>query len=440
MIDEDLLIHKLTHSSQEAVYAWLEGNAKVEYPEYCKLENALLSLNSPLITLGLALFGKDADVAHKIYQKNDVTLKKAVLSGVSIEGKWREGWVEKSGLLTELVQNRDKELLSVFLKNQKIHIFTILNFLKQEKQFCNLEHEFYFALLNEAFRNNIFPKWYSKESIMCIVDPLGGWIHDSNACDFFEKDIIKISKACWSLFETLPTTSSTACWLSLVAENLIPKCPDGLNPEKTAQRWISTDAANAKDPFGGDYFENCRTLLGTLFEGDELKNHPDLALRKSYYRKFQFESPEDLKPLLARDGDAFIEAASTNLWLYRNCDFREQLSECIKSSSREYGKFSEYKDRFEAISKAIPHWFLDEEGSGVVSVDHITDPVLKQNYIFKHLLKKIESLSVAHKKNYEVSSENIQQIRQSITHLSSRIEWIFWAALGTGMWLLFRAG
>lgn len=214
--------------------------------------------------------------------------------------------------------------------------------------------------------------------------------------------------------------------LSHIGENLVATRPDNFNVVKTAKRWESTPAPDdAKE-----YFDNCRTLIGTLIKGDWLKDNSDIALRKSYYRKFKFESPEDLTPLLEKDRDSFIEAASLNLWLYQNRRFREKLRECISSRSPEYGKFLEYDHRIEAISKAIPEWFFGDEGDEGVSVNHIADPLLQQFYKIEHLSKRIETMSATIEENKELFSMDLATNKRLINTLISEFRMAIWAIVG----------
>ena len=406
MNDIEVTTHRLLHSTPDEVFKWLEESLSNRHSPIPELERALLDRKLPLITLGLALFGRDQYVVAEIYNSGDNTLKKAVLSGVSVKS-YSECWVRSSGLLENLVENKNIVLLVSFLRNKHIPEDIYLNLFDQKGEFKDLEQEYFLDLLGTAKSNEIFPKT-EEEKFICQISALQ--IYDRN---LNEKFITKLSKAHWRLFDSLQPTARAAANLDrwsgcLIVDSALK------DPLKTIARW---KGENASDRDSSD-FEDCRFRLGTLIKSNNFKDHADIALRKSYYATFHFTSPDALTAMLERDGDDFIESACENIWLYQNQALRHRLIECVVKHSFVYHRGLIYERTRDLLFKIMPQWFFDEIGPDAIYLEHIKEPQKLLSYAVSHFAKRFK---ITREQDENKLDKLLQSLLQSQALLANRV-------------------
>jgi hypothetical protein len=415
MNDIEVTTHRLIHSTPDEVYRWLEESLSNRHSPIPELERVLLDRKLPLVTLGLALFGRDHQVVAEIYNSGDNTLKKAVLSGVSVKS-YLECWVRSSGLLAHLIENKNKDLLASFLRNKHIPEDVYLNFFEQKHEFKDLDQEYFLDLLWEAKSNELFPKT-EEEKFICQISPLQIYDRHLN-----EKFITKLSRAYWQLFDNLQPTARAAGILNSWAGCLIVEDSALKDPLKTIARWKGENSSERES----SEFQDCRFRLGTLIRSNNLKDHADIALRKSYYATFNFKSPDALTAMLEKDGDDFIESACENIWLYRSQALRHRLIECVVKHSFVYHRGCIYERTRDLLHKIMPEWFFDENGADAIYLEHVKDPQKWLCYGVNHFAKRVESLVNSTGEQEENKLDKLLQAQALMTSRLSELKSIIY--------------
>jgi hypothetical protein len=391
MENQDLIAFQLSNSQPEAVFEWLKNNLPTKLNRFGndrnKLEVTLLRLNNPLIKMGLARFGLDKEVAKEIFATGEPLLRKAVISGPSISNHFRS-WLDELNVVKSLLAENNKELLFSLLSSTYLPFSIFEDLYERRGDFKGLEDDFFMDLIGSSLNSN-FPYIFSEGWVRAIVDVGSSFETEGIELDF--TDIYKRSQLAWGLFESLPTTSRAAAVLSGLSDRILRAKPYKFDVLKNIQKWEAP--ASIEEDIQLEYFQGCRTALGTLLEAEKLKDlceSEDSALRMSYYSAFRFEEPTELDKYNKRDGNLFIEAALNNAWLYRSLDFREALLDCCRGV--EFAA-SGFRWRSEQLSKIVPHWYFDELGEGKLYTGHIENPIEAQSFRIIEIEKSIKRIS-----------------------------------------------
>lgn len=356
----DITTYRLVHSSPDNVFEWLKNNSddknKNVYDDYEIIENELLKRNDPLINLGLALYGQSNKVGHQLYQTGDKTIKKAVLSGISIFSDY-ETWLIETDILRTLLNSFDKDLLKALFANQNIDEDLLVNLYEKTDLFSDLNDEQWNALL-----------WASIHNKRISTN------HNDDFCDgYSEYCYEKVFTSAWKLFESLPANPKNAALLSRLSGKLVKVKPHDMDIKNTIVKW----------KIEGLESEECRQTLADFIEVfsedfKNLKNSGDPALRKSYYRRFSPEKPEEIRQCYNKDKDVFLFDALENQNLYKEEKIRHELDQCCwdytRSNSNKYDLIiiNIYKDRSDMHRKNNPKWFIDND-----FLNDIEDPILR---------------------------------------------------------------
>lgn len=294
MKNQDFLIYRLTHTSQEAVYSWLENNRpkqdKSLFGDDRKaLENSLLLRDEPLIKIGLALFGFEAETGLKLYRESDELIRKAVLSGPTIRSGHGDSWVESEGILNELLDSKNIDLLGALLSNPGIDDKLLVDLFEKDGSFEKIDDAFWFELVLKATSNH-------RLSTPCTEGRMDGWSEHSYK---------SVLSAGWKLFEKFPVNDNSASILSRLGERLVPYKPQDMEVAEVIERWYKDDAE--KEP---EYYSSCRNALANLlavFE-NEVKDSKDIAIREPYCRRFSPQKKEEERELFEKDGEIPFDA------------------------------------------------------------------------------------------------------------------------------------
>jgi hypothetical protein len=390
MKNQDLIAFQLSNSQPEAVFEWLENNLPKKVTPFGndrhELEVTLLRLNNPLVKMGLARFGIDKEVAKEIYATGEPLLRKAVISGPSISAHFRS-WLDELNIVKSLLAENNKELLFSLLSSTYLPFSIFRDLYERRGDFKDLEDEFFLDLIGSSLNSN-FPYIFSEGWVRAIINPGSNFDTEGIELDF--TDIYKRSQLAWALFESLPTTPRAAAVLSGLSHRILRAPPCGLDIFKNIEKWKTP--TGIEQEYQREWFEECRTALGSLLESEKLKNlcnNDDPALRKSYYSFFEFEDPSELKKLKKKDRKLFIYAALDNAWLYRSLNFREALFECCRG----FFATSDFNWRSKQISQIVPHWYFDEIGEGKLYTGHIENPIEAQLIRIIEIEKSIKRIS-----------------------------------------------
>ena len=396
MENEEFQKYWLTHANTNAVFEWLRAQ-KPRFGVWSgkseEIETVLIERHEPLINLGLALYATDLsdETSLSLFRNNDRTIKKAALSG-DISG-FLHSWVERHGILDEILDSFDAELLKYLLSNESIPDDLLVSLYKREKLFNSLTDEQWLTAI--AFTT-------SNPRISTLLDELP-W----DGFEYFR--YCEVFTAGWKLFETLPVNEKSAAVLSHLGENLVPDKSNDMDVFATIKRW-KVEGNDESDGLINSYVK-CRYVLAKLIgcgawavkdrfreaigtEFESLKDSDDLALRLSYYRRFRAHEPEEVRKLFEKDNDKFLNVALYNTNLYVNEAIRDELNKCCQDYEDPYHA-SSHLESFDAqvkrLTKEHPEWFPDFEGE--ITFDEVEDPLLRTNKRLEHLQQQTKILS-----------------------------------------------
>ena len=420
MQNHEFLIYRLSHASQEVVYSWLEDNQPRQgYPSFRshshseELEESLLSRKEPLVKLGLALYGYEGATGIKLYKESDEFIKKAVLSGTTIRTPIHSvSWLVSTGILSELLDLKNLDLLGKLLSNPNIDVKILVNLYQKEKIFNKVDDEFWLELLDKSFDNPILSTLYDNSHYKQGSGDLNDYTYSS------------VFEAGWKLFEVLPVNDDSAYLLSYLGRKLVPRYSPPMNVTKVIERWKIHNTDN-------DYsYSLCRTALANCIfdfetEFKNLKDSTDFALRKSYYRRFSPLKKEEVRELFEKDNNIFLESALENKILYRKKDIRHELFECCYDykypdhlmDSPHY--LHTFERHVEQLSKAYPEWFEDLDGE--IPVDAIEDPMDRANKQLSHIVRKMNKISEKLFETRDEESPLFEEIRNSLNRIEGYV-------------------
>ena len=221
-----------------------------------------------------------------------------------------------------------------------------------------LERTGYFAELDE--RNYMFMLYNLGENARLSTPYddtfLDGW------SDFTYHEVFK---AAWQLSTSVPANQEWAYVLMSLLRKTQPPV-NFENVEEVIERWrIDPTNDNEDDYYSPGNAFDLRSRLADLLKADEkLLNSPDLALRKSFYRRFSPWEFENWPDFLEKDGEAFVENAIENISLWESSTERRKLREVAWDCPDPYSSMSMpnmYRGRAEWLEKEHPEWFQLED-------------------------------------------------------------------------------
>lgn len=383
MENQTFQIFRLLHSSPNEVFNWLEANKPIKKKSIFdsdreELEKALIARNEPLINLGLALFGFEANTGIALFQKEDTTIKKAVLAGTTVGSGLGNTWVESSGELNKLLDRFDKELLVSFIANENIKDSLLTDLYERKAPFDRLDDEKWYTLLWASIGNRRISTPYDDS----WMDGFGEYLYG------------RVFSTAWKLFEVLPVDKESAALLAHLGEKLVPDKPHDMDVLAVIKRWHIEE----KDEHV-DYFELCRLAIANLIKEFEeqfksFKDSDDIALRLSYYRRYRAHKPENVRELFEKDNDKFLDEALNNKNLFQTEDIRDELRQCCwdyKDPHHDLLYPNIFNSRVEYYTKEHPEWFKDWDGE--MPLDEVEDPISKANIQLNLLNERVKSIS-----------------------------------------------
>jgi hypothetical protein len=441
---DEFEIFRLKNSSPESVFNWLRENRPVNKSDFSSLsgpdreeiEKELLSLKQPLIDLGLAFYGYEAETGLELFKQDNRTIKKAVLAGTTVGRGLTTSWVEDNGVLKQLVKDFDKDLLAAYISNKNIKDDVLVNLFEKSEYFNSLSEEKWITLI-----------WLSTSNKRLSEPYDDSWM--DGASEYLYN---KVFTSAWHLFETLPVNKKSAAMLSQLGEQLVANKPHDIDVMAVLQRWKNDEASEEKSL--SDSFLWCRYHLAKLFPdyGSEFKalvDSGDLALRQSYYTRFRPDKPEDIRKYYDKDGEEFLFFAVENERLYFSEETRKALHDCCwdnKDSDLLYPNL--FNSRSDYFKKKHPDWFEDEYG--YLPIDQIEDKdeldkiqlrySIKLQEKIQELTRKIEGLEYSFQERGN-SSEGMNQMVDHLLTGKSRKGWFswIWAILGAAIaYLILR--
>lgn len=361
-MDRTAATYLLINAAPEYVFDWLKGHSNpsnlfsIDSKE--ELEQALLSRNEAVIDLGLALYGSEPSTGQTLLNKDIFEIKKAVLSGTTIIGRFsRKPWIENTGFLTEVLsvftdtnneneRDKAKQLLECLFKNRHIPRVTLENLYTKSSVFSDLDETNWTTLIAFSTTNPLLSEPY----IETYMD--GGAEYSFN----------KLFGHAWKLFETLPVNTRNSSILYSLGNSLVTDGAYGIDPYSIAERWTS---ANTDENEDYSYIRTTVASLIQVFSEDfkNLKRNEDIAMRRSYYQRQPYPTLEDIKEGVEKDGGQFLEAAMQNKHFFIKEEIRSALRKACWDFPDERSDMI-YPNRFKSMEgqflSSNPEWFVDE--------------------------------------------------------------------------------
>ena len=451
MENHEFKMYWLSHASPDAVFEWLRNQEHHDsYQE--EIDKVLIGRDEPLINLGLALWGYRPETGARLFKNGDRTIKKAVMSGRSIQHAFRGGLFqvkEWQGVLMRLLDSFDENLdiLESYFSNEFIRDRLLVALYERQTPFDELTDEQWFKAIGCTISN---PR---------LNTPYHGLM------DFFaDMSYHHVFTAAWKLFETLPVNETSVFVLELLGEKLLPVKPHDMDVLATIRRWDvegSSQDSSIEVGYLGE-FGMCRynlaRLIGTYTsEFKSLKDSDDIALRRSYYQRFRPRNQEEIRELFEKEKEKriFLNAAIENLNLFMSEDFRSQLRECClegrKSSSAlgfgNLGILQSFLDKCDRLKQLHPEWFPDYNGR--LPFDDVNDPVLRTDKRLEFLQKKVNTITQKLVESEDddqqtligevkaILSESNQRLTERLSSLTTQSKTISWGGLIIGLLIGF---
>jgi hypothetical protein len=387
----------LNHCSPDKAYEWLSTNwrspegARASLSERWELERErkvleylLLSRKNPLIDLGLAQFGCTPYVLRTVFARGGAGVRCAVLANPLLfdSSLLREDSVINLRAIIKRGNRRELEALALNAHLPDAFYEHLINRTEYFAELSELDYKFMLYRLGDNARlSTPYDDTY-----------LDGW-------DDYKYH--GVFTAAWQLSATVPTTQEWAAVLVHLLYNA--QLPVGFKDvEHVIERW-RIDAPKKEDDryYNPGYGFDLRSRLADLLEADErLLNSPDLALRRSFYRRFSPWKFKNWPEFLEKDGEEFVqEAVRGNFSLWKTAEERDRLRQVAWDCPDPHSDMmvpNIYRGREKSLRKEHPEWFYDKDD------EHSADPsavARRIEKLLKSIDEKLENLSVGQKRS-----------------------------------------
>lgn len=334
----------LRHCSPREIYEWLSASQisleefkdsfeKIECDQTI-LERLLLRRRHPLIDLGLAQFGSAPRTLRTVFARGDKGVRCAVLANPFL---FRSK--QPAVGLDEITNRGDRQEIEALALNAHLSDFCYSSMINRTESFSELDEHNYKFLLSRLGEN---PR-LATPSDDGYLDGSHEYVHH-----------LKVFTDAWKLTITVPATQEWAYTLCRLLSRAEP--PMGIESlEQIIERWRID-----RDPdYDSDYAFQLRSRLADLLDANEqLLKSTDLALRRSFYRRFRPWLFEDWCSYLAKDGDDFLQEIIVNLNIWRSRDDREKLKK-ITWSIPDSDLVNDYLAYEKSCIEKYPEWFRD---------------------------------------------------------------------------------
>ena len=348
-----ILATYLSNCSTDAAYNWLNEThlrnlKEEEFPRILPvgkhkavLDYILLRRKNKLLDLGLAQFGNSPFVLRKLYERGDVGVRCAVLSNPALAWRFNRG---SAFDFEKVVRGGNRAELEALALNSYLNDDIYINLMSRKGIFENIPDKEYRDLLCALGKNIRISMPYH--------GAIDGWAEYSYNSVFNEA---------WKLAESLPVTDQWAAALTGLLYKAHP--PTSFeNVESWITRWRDD---TAKNPIL-DFKAELRSCLADLLDPDQkLLNSDDLALRKSFYRRFMPNQFLDWPNFLDKDGEEFLETVitwNTNLWKFQK--ERDRLKD-LAWGFPDPENHMMMPNLFEGVGirlqKEHPEWFIEQQ-------------------------------------------------------------------------------
>jgi hypothetical protein len=310
------------------------------------VENVLLDRCDPYIDFGLARYGLDHKVPQKLYDRGDEGLRCTILANTPRGGFNAFG---SNFAVAQPAPDNIAELLAL-VSNPNLDDQLFEACFERKGLFSQVSEDHYRSLLYALGDNPRLARPYDDH----VLD---GWSDYSYH---------KVFTAAWNLTLSLPTTKQWAVALSQLLKHCLP--PTNFDAVAALLRWYIDDLQENSDSSPAfQYGFYLRTRIADLLKADEtLLKSGDIALRASFYRRFDPKLYSNWATLAERDGEAFLEAALANKLIWKSEGDRDTLSQLCwdhpdPQSNLDMPNF--FRAREARMRTEYPDWFSDAQAS-----------------------------------------------------------------------------
>ena len=379
----------LWNCSPEKAYEWLSKNwevpkvggfrgfARAEFDSARRpLEYLLYRRNDPLIDIGLAQYGYVSSVLKRVFRRGDSGVRCAILASPALLGC---GLLQNDPIvnLSAVLEKGHFSELEALASNPYMNTDFYENLLNRQKYFAELTDKNFKIMVYHLGDNPRLATEYDE-------DFFDGW------ADYHYN---RIFKTAWELAANVPATQEWAYILNhFLSDTVLPFNLD--NKTQVIDRWrIDPPKENNDSYYVPPNSFYLRSRLADLLEAnDELLNSPDLALRRSFYRRFLPWDYKDWPDFLKKDGEEFLETACWNPKLWSNQTERKKLSALAWDCPDPHSDMQMpnlYKGRESYYRKEHPEWFYEEDDEFSSEPDAINR---QTNKLLTKIDKKLENL------------------------------------------------
>jgi hypothetical protein len=307
-------------------------------------EEILLERNDPLIDYGLARHGWSSDVAEKLYDRLDhagrCTMRACHLAG--------GGPPEPFEGIKEFTDELLRELIAwVYNPNHSDEFFEGL--FNRSGVFERLTDKHFQILIHLAGRNQRLSTPY--ESLY-----LDG---------FDDYRYHQVFAHAWNMTLWVPTTQAWAGALEALLQNMVRGAGNDFDVGGAIERW----RIDEKQPTADKWYENSRSfflrsIIADLQKADDqLLNSQDLALRFSFYRRFNPHQYEGWPKFLENDASIFFQGLLQNMNVWKDQRERERLAQVawdVPDPRHNMDAPNNFRAREDHLRKQHPDWFEEE--------------------------------------------------------------------------------
>ena len=321
--------------------------------DYC--ETVLLERNDPLIDFGLARYGWSIEVANKLYERLDHAAKCAMRAYHLAQGGPAEPFFQMD---VSNEENMREMIAWIYNPHHSDEFFDSL--FNKTGVFEHLSDDNYLTIIYLAGQNKRLSTPYDS-------------LYLDGGDDYRYHEVF--SQA-WKMTLRVPTTQPWAQALEALLQNAVRDRAHDFDVSASIARWRIDD----KPVQEGKWYDMSpsfylRSTIADLLEAnDDLLDSDDLALRGSFYKRFQPYRYKNWPDFAVRDSGVFFEFALRNMNLWRNREERERLSELAWNMPDPHSMMdapNDYRACKSDLIKKHPEWFSNDES--MLDVEDIND-------------------------------------------------------------------
>ncbi|MCV0351844.1 MAG: hypothetical protein K5863_17335 [Nitratireductor sp.] len=331
----------LSVCTPDMAYKWLSEGANLYGFGRDRYEAILLGRNDPLIDLGLARYGESDVIAEELYQRLDKYSRCAMRAFHKASGG-------PSGVFSncsDFSSEQEVELLCwVFNKYHDDDFF--IDLFNKDGIFSDISDGLFLEIISAVEKNEKL-----------------NYVEEGRSVDYEPIADAKVQESAWNLTLRVPTTQEWAKVLWRLLRNWVMAGPHKFDALGAFYRWKVDDGSYDDNRLWSSQKSSVllRSSIADLLDFDNSWfGCDDIALRCSFYRRFNPKYYDDWGRFLDYDGDASWRAVLENGYIWANPESRGKLREIAvqrdASDPLSY-PLDSFKAKLIRYEKAFPDWF-----------------------------------------------------------------------------------